>query len=174
MSHPQHPAGSWGLGIFGSLPDSLFLTSLQAGVVVAWVARGFMNGGSLAFYRTRGMRGIELSAVPGKSLSSHVQWRLSLFLALCPFLFFPRNIFSHSLQQRPHLGRAYSFDTSSPVLKMLRLLTFHLLPFLTVRLDDFPLDLRKLVCTFLKISQQNEVQSDWNKSNEALFSVFYS
>jgi len=82
MSHPQHPAGSWGLGIFGSLPDSLFLTSLQAGVVVAWVAPGFMNGVSLAFYRTRGMRGIELSAAPGKSLSSHVHWRLSLSLSL--------------------------------------------------------------------------------------------
>jgi hypothetical protein len=68
-SIPQVPEG---LGIFGNLPDSLFLTSLQAGVVVAWVARGFMNGASLGFYRTRGMRGIELSAVPGKSLSSHV------------------------------------------------------------------------------------------------------
>jgi len=161
MSHPQHPAGSWGLGIFGSLPDSLFLTSLQAGVVAAWVAPGFMNGASLAFYRTRGMRGIELSAVPGKSLSSHVHWRLSLFLSLsllCPLLFFPRNIFSHSLQQRPHLGRDYIFDISLPILKMLMFLTSHLLPFPTVRLVNFPLDWHKFVCIFYVI-QQNEVQS---------------
>jgi hypothetical protein len=50
-----------------------------------------MNGARLAFYRNRGMRGIELSAVPGKSVSSHVNC-LSLLLSLIS-----QNIFPHSL-----------------------------------------------------------------------------
>ena len=120
MSHPQHPAGSWGLGIFGSLPDSLFLTSLQAGDVVAWVARGFVNGASLAFYRTRGMRGIELSPVPGKSLSSHVQWRLSLSLSLS--LISQEHFLPFSVAA-PTSRLSLQFRHSPSFLKMLRFLT---------------------------------------------------